>query len=197
VLRSGARPGDQIFVTGALGGAAAGLRVREQARALNARAARRLLGEFAPLVARQTTPAPRVEWGVLLGERALATAMIDVSDGFSSDLAHLCRESGVGATVEAARLPLEPAVAGAAAARGNFARTLAADALSLALHGGEDYELIFAVAPRDLKNVPRSLGRVRATRVAEITARPGLRLVRDGREEDLIPSGFEHFRAAG
>src|SRR5205085_499965 len=93
VLRSGARAGDQIFVTGTLGGAAAGLKILEshavsQSRVKLTRAQQRL-------VRRQTRPAPRVEWGALVGERRLATAMIDLSDGLSSDLAHLCRESGV------------------------------------------------------------------------------------------------------
>jgi thiamine-monophosphate kinase len=197
VLRAGARPGDQIFVTGALGGAAAGLRLFEHADSLAPRAARRLLDDFRPLAARQLTPRPRSEWGALLGGRALATAMIDLSDGLSSDLAHLCRESGVGATVEAARIPLEPAVKGARAIRnGGFARALEADALRLALHGGEDYELLFTVARRDLKSVPGRVGRVRAVRVGEITERPGVRLLGGGREEELSPSGFEHFRPA-
>ncbi|PYT03061.1 MAG: thiamine-phosphate kinase, partial [Acidobacteria bacterium] len=97
VLRSGALVGDQIFVTGSLGGAAAGLKILEkpaisQSRVKLTRAQRRL-------VLRQTRPAPRVEWGALVGERRLATAMIDLSDGLSSDLAHMCRESGVGARV--------------------------------------------------------------------------------------------------
>src|SRR5437763_7205608 len=132
VLRSGALVGDQIFVTGSLGGAAAGLKIleshavtqsdakltRQSTAKLTRQSTARLtraqhqLAELTRaqqrLVRRQTRPAPRVEWGALVGERRLATAMIDLSDGLSSDLAHLCRESGVGARVEAALLPFEP-----------------------------------------------------------------------------------------
>ena len=195
VLRSGARPGDQIFVTGALGGAAAGLRVHEHAGSLEPRAARRLLGRFEEVTSRQRTPAPRVEWGALLGERALATAMIDTSDGLSSDLSHLCGESGVGALVEAASVPVNQLVGRAPASRQAFARALKADALALALHGGEDYELLFTVRPSDLRKLPKIIKGVPATRIGEIRERGrGVKLLRDGREEDFTPSGFEHFR---
>ena len=198
VLRSGARPGDQIFVTGTLGGAAAGLRVFEHAATLPTAAARTFVRSFPELTLRQRTPAPRVEWGALLGERALATAMIDLSDGLSSDLAHLCRESGAGALVEAAGLPVNSHVGRAPASRHAFARALKADAHALALHGGEDYELLFTVRPSDLVRLPKKLGGVPVTRIGEITdARRGVRLLRDGREEILTPSGFEHFRPAG
>ena len=194
VLRSGARPGDQIFVTGALGGAAAGLRVQEHAGSLGPRAARRLLDRFKGLTSRQRRPAPRVEWGALLGERGLAAAMIDLSDGLSSDLAHLCRESGVGALVEAASVPVNPLVGRAPASPQAFARALKTDAL--ALHGGEDYELLFTVRPSDLRKLPKTVKGVPATRIGEITERGrGVKLLRDGREEDFTPSGFEHFRA--
>src|ERR1043165_148208 len=100
LLRSGAKAGDQIFVTGALGGAAAGLRILE-GRAGSA-SQWRLTRAQRRLISRQVKPEPRVEWGALLGERRLATALIDLSDGLSSDLAHLWRESGVGARVAAA-----------------------------------------------------------------------------------------------
>src|SRR5215213_6447157 len=106
VLRSGARAGDQIFVTGSLGGAAAGLKVLESVAVRKSKALRQ--SKTLGLVARQLRPTPRVEWGALLGERRLASAMIDLSDGLSSDLAHLCRESRVGAQIEAASLPIDP-----------------------------------------------------------------------------------------
>src|SRR5205085_3782222 len=187
VLRSGARPGDQLFVTGALGGAAAGLKVLEgraasQSPVRLSRAERRL-------VSRQLKPEPRVEWGALLGERRLAAALIDLSDGLSSDLAHLCRESGVGARVDAALLPLDPLLKSTAASE--------EDALSLALDGGEDFELLFAVRPRDASKLPAEVGGVPATRVGEITgARGKLRIIHGGRERPLKPAGFEHFRRA-
>src|SRR2546421_1331316 len=193
VLRSGAREGDQIFVTGALGGAAAGLKILES-RAVsqsNAKAVSqsnaKLTRAERQLVLRQTRPAPRVEWGVLVGERRLATAMIDLSDGLSSDLAHLCRESGVGARVEAALLPVEPLLKSTTANEDQ--------SLSLALGGGEDFELLFTVRARDAAKLPKELGGVRATRVGEITgARGKIKIVRGGRAHVLEPGGFEHFK---
>jgi thiamine-monophosphate kinase len=182
VLRRGARAGDQIFVTGALGGAAAGLKVLESRAVSRSRA--RLTRAERRLVARQLTPEPRVEWGALLGEKRLATAMIDLSDGLSSDLAHLCRESRVGADVEAALIPFDPSLKTASAA----------GALSLVLDGGEDFELLFTVRPRDASKLPAELDGVQVTRIGEITDTRGkLRLIRDGRARALKPRGFEHF----
>jgi len=197
VVRSGARPGDQIFVTGSLGGAAAGLRVFEHAATLPGEAAHAFPQRFLQLRARQRTPTPRVECGALLGERGLATAMIDTSDGLSSDLAHLCRESGVGALVNAASVPVNPHVRRVPAARGTFSLALKADALQLALHGGEDYELLFTVAPSNIPRLPKKLNGVPLTRIGEIRELGrGVKLLREGCEEDLTPSGFEHFRRA-
>jgi thiamine-monophosphate kinase len=188
VLRSGARPGDQVFVTGALGGAAAGLKVLEGRAGAPPRA--RLTRAQRRLVLRQTRPAPRVEWGALLGERRLATALIDLSDGLSSDLAHLCRESGVGARVDAALLPVDPLL--------KSTKVSEADALSLALDGGEDFELLFTASPRDIAKLPREVCGVPATRVGEVTgARGKVTIIRDGRERPLRPGGFEHFRRDG
>ncbi|HVF67512.1 MAG TPA: thiamine-phosphate kinase [Pyrinomonadaceae bacterium] len=178
VLRSGAKPGDQIYVTGFLGGAAYTLRdtARQSWHAAD--------GPQGSL--RETTPHPRVELGSALGSRRLATAMIDISDGLSSDLAHLCRESGVGARVEAASLPLDPLLKQAGLKK--------SDALSLALHGGEDFELLFTVSPRRAGAVEKLRGPVPVTRVGEITADAGrLELVEGRRTRRLKPSGFEHF----
>ena len=190
LTRGGARPGDQIFVTGSLGGAAAGLKL------LESRAARRPRSASSPkpaltsaergLVRRQTRPTPRVEWGALLGEKGLATALIDLSDGLSSDLAHVCRESGVGARVEASHLPVEPLLKAAG---------LSADeALALALDGGEDFELLFTAGARQAAKLPREVGGVPVTRVGEVTRERGrVMLVQDGRARPLRPGGFEHF----
>jgi thiamine-monophosphate kinase len=184
VLRSGARAGDQIFVTGSLGGAAAGLSVlRERA------AGARLTRAEGRLVRRQLRPEPRVEWGRRLCEERLASAMIDLSDGLSSDLAHLCRESGVGASVEAESLPLDPLLKSLSLTE--------TEALSLALDGGEDFELLFTVPAKRAARVPAELGGVRVTRVGEVTDDPKrLTLVREGRARRLRPRGFEHFGAS-
>ena len=186
VLRAGARPGDQIFVTGSLGGAAAGLRLLQEDS--DTKGADRRGRARRRLIRRQTRPTPRVEWGRLLGEQKLATALIDLSDGLSSDLSHLCAESGVGATVEAALLPLDPSIKAA-----GFDD---ADALRLALDGGEDFELLFTVRPRDASKLPGEVEGVRVTRVGEVTGERGnLKLLRDGRALPLRPGGFEHFKS--
>jgi thiamine-monophosphate kinase len=175
LTRGGAKAGDQIFVTGSLGGAAAGLKILESGAVGNRR-----------LVRRQTRPAARVEWGALLGERGLASALIDLSDGLSSDLAHVCRESGVGARVEASLLPLDPLL--------KTSGVGGDEALALALDGGEDFELLFTAGPRKASRLPREVAGVPVTRVGEVTAERGkIRLVRDGRARLLRPGGFEHF----
>jgi thiamine-monophosphate kinase len=186
VLRSGARPGDQLFVTGSLGGAAAGLRILE-ARADSASPATRrsLTRAERQLIARLDRPEPRVEWGTLIGERGLAAAMIDLSDGLSSDLAHLCRESGVGAVVEAGNLPVDPLLKSLVGGE---------EARRLALDGGEDFELLFAASPRRARRLPAEVEGVQVTRVGEITNRPGEVNIRMGSETlPLRPGGFEHF----
>lgn len=197
VLRSGAGAGDHIFVTGTLGGAAAGLKLLERANNLRTRAARRRsLSGLEELTKRQTHPTPRVECGALIGERRLASAMIDLSDGLSSDLAHLCAQSGVGALIEAARIPLAPWLRQADALNSDhFTRALKADALNLALHGGEDFELMFTVRPRDVARLPKRLGGVPLTRIGEVReAGEGIKISQDGRVENLHPSGFDHFQ---
>ena len=197
ILRSGARAGDQIFVTGSLGGAAAGLRVVESAGSTskNAGARRGRFSGAADLVGRQLRPTPRVEWGALLGGRRLATAMIDLSDGLSSDLAHLCRESKVGARVFADALPVNRLLTDRRALR----RVPRADELRrraewFATQGGEDFELLFTVRPRDVAEIPRQVGGVPATRIGEIRGRrSGIEIVRDGEARAFESSGFDHF----
>ncbi|MFL6228845.1 MAG: thiamine-phosphate kinase [Pyrinomonadaceae bacterium] len=197
ILRSGARAGDQMFVTGALGGAAAGLRLLERSLTLTEDLTEQFPPEFHELTARQTKPTPRVEWGALLGESGLATAMIDLSDGLSSDLAHLCRESDAGATLDWSQLPIDPLLRhDSALADNSFTHAVVADAHQLALHGGEDFELLFTVHPRDLLKLPRELAGVPVTRIGEITeATAGIKLQRHQHLEDLHPAGFEHFHS--
>ena len=131
----------------------------------------------------QMFPEPRLGVGLALLRRGLATAAIDLSDGISTDLAHLCRESGVGAEVEAAALPIHPLASTAGAPR---------RAMELALHGGEDYELLFA-APAAVR-VPRSVAGVRVTRIGKLVRGSGVSLVdAEGRSRALKPGGWEHF----
>lgn len=181
------RPGDQLYVTGRLGGAAAELKqmLRKSARRGSRRgtqAGARPQRKRGP----QQFPQPRIAAGVALRTLGVRTA-IDLSDGLSTDLHHLAAASGVHATVEAAHLPLHPLL-----------RDLPADeALRLALHGGEDYELLFA-APPDLA-IPAALDGVPLTHIGQLTEPAGARQSRvrllssDGRLHPLRPGGWQHF----
>ncbi len=188
IPRSGARPGDVIYVTGFLGDAAAGLRLLERGARLHTNSTeRRETNSVDLLLLRQLQPEPRVGWGILLGEQQLATSMIDISDGLSSDLNHLCEESGVGAVVEASRLPIDTVVQEICGRR-------ALDPLMLALHGGEDYELLFTVAPENESRLPRRVDGVSVTRIGEIKeAAEGVRVSEGAKVWKLEPGGWEHF----
>jgi thiamine-monophosphate kinase len=179
--RSGGRAGDILYVTGQLGGAAAEL------AALKARhrVARVTTTEGHP----QLYPEPRLDTGEALLRRELATACLDVSDGLSTDLAHLCAASGVGAEIEQEALPIHPLA-------GKFGP---AHALKAALHGGEDYELLFA-APASAR-MPSSLAGVPITRIGTLTRRragqPLMTMIEpNGKRTPLEPGGWEHFSAA-
>jgi thiamine-monophosphate kinase len=186
LFRRGAKPGDQIYVTGFLGDAAAGLRLIERGTKLHED--RGISHPVDNLLLRQLQPEPRVGWGLLLGEKQLATAMIDISDGLSSDLNHLCEESGVGAVVEASRLPIDEVVSELCGRR-------ALDPLMLALHGGEDFELLFTVSPEKVVQLPLRVDGVAITRIGEIRAAPeGVRISEGSHVWKLEPGGWEHFR---
>lgn len=193
VKRAGAQPGDQIYVTGNLGGAAAGLKLLE----LGARTDHRSVPALArgsadedaiqTLLKRQLRPQPRVGWGIVLGEQQLATAMIDLSDGVSSDLHHLCKESNVGAMIDAAAIPLDDDVRHLCGRR-------ALDPLALALHGGEDFELLFTVAPENISRLPKKVDGTTISRIGEITEQTGsVKVTEQNHVWDLRPGGFQHF----
>jgi len=177
VQRGGARPGDAVFVSGTLGDAAGGLRLLEKG------GIRGVVKPVRPLVRAFLDPAPRLKLGALLAGRKLASAMIDLSDGLSVDLAHICEESGVGAEIEAARVPISEALI-------RFAR----DPLDMALNGGEDFELLFTVRPAKLAAVEAQARRYRLTRIGRITPGRKIRLITpDGKIKPLRARGFEHF----
>jgi thiamine-monophosphate kinase len=193
VFRSGARAGDQIFVTGFLGDAAAGLRLLARGARPHRYTAPDLrqtddVHSIDRLLLRQLQPEPRVGWGLQIGTQKLATAMIDLSDGLSSDLNHLCRESDVGALIDAARVPIDPLVVELSGRR-------ALDPLMLALHGGEDFELLFTVAPEDVGRLPKRVDGVPLTCIGEITpAAEGVNISEGARRWKLEPGGWEHFK---
>jgi thiamine-monophosphate kinase len=128
-----------------------------------------------------------VGWGIVLGEEHLATSMIDISDGLSSDLHHLCEESKVGATIDAASLPLDETVVQLCGRR-------ALDPLALALHGGEDFELLFTMSPENVSRLPKRVDAVSCSRIGELTDKPYAVLIQEkNRSWNLQPQGFTHF----
>ena len=188
VMRSGARAGDQVFVTGSLGAAAAGLRLIERGAHL---AEQNLADDDSQkldhILLRQLRPEPRVGWGIVLGEERLATSMIDLSDGLSSDLNRLCTASNVGALIDSALLPVDDRVTELCGRR-------ALDPLQLALHGGEDFELLFTVKPSDVARLPKRVDGVEIKRIGEITdSRDGVRVSEGTRVWELKPGGWVHF----
>ena len=188
VKRSGARTGDKIYVTGSLGGSAAGLRLIER----GAHLADQYLGTtetqaLDQLLVRHLRPEPRVGWGIVLGQEKLATSMIDISDGLSSDLNHVCRESQVGALIHSSELPIDPQVVELCGRR-------ALDPLQLALNGGEDFELLFTVSPDLVSKLPRRVDGVEITHIGEIIdSTAGVKISEGSRIWDLEPSGWKHF----
>jgi thiamine-monophosphate kinase len=187
VTRAGARPGDVIVVTGSLGAAAGGLAVSRATAAKTAEVLSRPWGR--ELVDAFERPVARVGEGQLLA-RCGATAMMDLSDGLAKDLARLCRASGVGARVELGAVPVSTALR-------EGAGSLDLDALSLALGGGEDYELLATLGPGDADVARRELDErfgVQLTAVGTITEGPGLVAVdADGGEAPLDAVGWDHF----
>ena len=177
--RSGARPGDALYVTGKLGGAAAELEaILKRGRRVSTP---NNLDNHPHLY-----PEPRIDTGEALLRRNLATACLDISDGLSTDLAHLCRASAVHAEIEQSALPIHPL----AQKRGSVV------ALKSALHGGEDYELLFT-APASVR-MPSSIAGVPVTRIGSITprrsGRPLMTLITpNGTRTPLEPAGWEHF----
>lgn len=186
VTRSGAKSGDQIFVTGYLGGAAAGLRLIERGAHLPSEGSDDLhLVDHVML--RQLRPEPRVGWGMVLGQERLATAMIDISDGLSSDLNHLCSESSVGALLDSSLIPIDQKVADLCGRR-------ALDPLQLALHGGEDFELLFTVGPDKVSRLPRRVDGISITHIGEIQdASEGIKISEGSRVWELASGGWRHF----
>lgn len=179
LLRSGARPGDLLYVTGSLGGAALGLeqlaqlataRKRPSPPALSPAQRQRLAPHLAP--------EPRLVQGQWLRRHGIASAAIDLSDGLSTDLTHLCEESGVAAEIHDASLPFYPGAT-----------------LAHALHGGEDYELLFAARPS--VRLPRSIAGVPVTAIGCVlprhTGSPTITLHTAQGSQPLVPHGWQHF----
>ncbi|RMH31828.1 MAG: thiamine-phosphate kinase [Nitrospirae bacterium] len=192
LTRNGARIGDILYVSGTLGDAYAGLRLLQaSARSQSIPLIPPRFHQF--LRARHLRPTARLALGRLLSTRQLASAAIDLSDGLSGDLGHLCRESRVGAEIDSTALPLSKPC-----------RTLAAawnqDPMDWALTGGEDYELLFTV-PQDRQHRLERLARSRGEPITPIgricSPRYGIRLkMPDGTTRNIAPTSYEHFRSS-
>lgn len=182
VLRSGANVGDLIFVTGSLGGAAAGLKLLEEGFSYNS--PEKIWQKN--LLLKQLQPFPRASDGLFLRENNLATAMIDLSDGLSSDLAHLCRASSVGAKIYADKIPFHKNL-------NSIAKSIG-EKIDYALNGGEDFELLFTVNPKKNFKAENLLKNRRFIRIGETTANVGIsELSIENKIEFLQPKGFRHF----
>jgi len=194
LTRRGAQVGDLLYVTGTLGDSLAGLQllsIAKRRRVEEVPAIRRQDRQY--LIERHRRPSPRVAVGRLLAAHRFATSAIDLSDGLSGDLAHICEQSGVGAEVDASALPLSPACLRYAMARHK-------DPVQLALAGGEDYELLFTVSPGNgagVRQLARSVG-CRLSCIGKIRPkRIGLRLVgSNGPPRKLVVTSYRHFEAA-
>jgi thiamine-monophosphate kinase len=178
ILRSGARPGDLLCVSGKLGEAELGLRLIQ--RKMHKK--KRWLG----LLKEQFYPEPRLALGEWLVAHRFATSMIDTSDGLSTDLGHICQASGVGAIVWTEKVPVVRVPA--------ELRRLGLDSLDLALNGGEDYELLFTISGKLADRLPRKLGGVSISVIGEITrGKEVVLLGPDGNSTLLQPKGWDPF----
>ena len=180
LLRSGARPGDLIYVSGWLGEADIGLQFLKRSKRPANTKDRRLR--------KHLYPEPRLALGQWLAEKRLASAMMDLSDGLSSDLPRLCFASGAGAYIKSSHVPL--------AQGATQARKLGLNPLRLALHGGDDYELLVTVPPQKRRLVPRTFRGLPLTPIGVITGEKRM-VVADklGRKHPLDPGGWDPFRA--
>lgn len=178
VLRSGAQIGDLIFVTGSLGGAAAGLKLLEQGEKYEN-------SKHINLLLKQLKPNPQIEIGEILGDKNLASSMIDLSDGLSSDLTHLCRASKVGAKIYPEKIPVNKKI------KFNLSFD---EKLNYALNGGEDFELLFTINQKKYFQLEKELKMPRIFHIGEITANAEIiELIIDEKSQTLQPKGFRHF----
>jgi thiamine-monophosphate kinase len=179
VRRAGAKRGDIIYVSGRLGQAETGLE--------RLRSAKSFANGKDPCLEKHLYPKPRLALGQWLAKKRIASAMMDLSDGLSSDLPRLCAASDGGARIEAKLI---------ASVRLSYAETKRGiDALQLALHGGEDYELLFTVPRNKTKLIPKSFQGLPLTPIGEIISVPKILLIgEDGREQALKPGGWDPFR---
>jgi thiamine-monophosphate kinase len=182
ILRSGAKPGDLIYVSGHLGLAALGLRELQKFP--------RRSGTNSPFIRAHLYPPIRLNLGEWLARKRGATSMMDISDGFALDLQRLCEASGVGARIDEQRVP-GPVIPDALA---RMLRLQKGESSDLAFHGGDDYELLFTVPRKNASKLPSKFQGVPLTQVGEITREKRITLIsKDGDESNLEIRGWDPF----
>ena len=175
--RSGAKVGDLIYMTGNLGESAAAVHLLASGK----------------MTKRDVFPQPKIEVGAWLATERIATSAIDISDGLSTDLGHICEQSGTGSEIKAAAVPINP-LAKSLKETERSRRLPGCLSLELGLHGGEDYELLFT-APKS-KRVPKEIAGVSITQIGEILGGRRMYLVHEGKRTILRPRGWEHFKSS-
>ena len=186
LTRAGARAGDDVYVTGTLGDAAVGLLRLQEAQLDGSSGGQESETGSA---ARYLRPDPRVRAGLLLGRNRAASSCMDLSDGLADGVRQIAQASSVGIAVDAAAIPMRAQSREWLSQRGR-------NPVDVALAGGDDFELIFTVGPRQtgrLKAVRRLLGDLPMTRIGVVTRNARLIVKEEGGERDL-PEGYEHFR---
>jgi thiamine-monophosphate kinase len=176
LTRTGARPGDDVYVTGSLGGAAIGLRTLER-------------GTAGPGTDRYLRPHPRVRAGMILGRTRAASSCMDLSDGLADGVRQIADASGVGISIDSAAIPLGEGVADWHAREGG-------DPIDTALSGGDDYELLFTVRPAQrgrFRGARRQFSDLPVTKIGVVTKARDVH-IRDGERVRPLPPGYEHFR---
>jgi thiamine-monophosphate kinase len=182
LTRAGARPGDDVYVTGVIGAAAAGLQM------LQADPNRAGAASVDPCIGQYLYPEPRLRLGTLLGRNRAATACMDLSDGLADAVHQIAGASRVGVTIDAGALPIAPAARRWFEDRGQ-------NAVAAAVTGGDDYELLFTARPRLRGRLAaaRRHGDAPLTRIGSCTAGAAV-VLRDGGVERPMPPGYSHFR---
>ncbi len=184
ITRSGGKPGDLLYVTGTLGNAVAGLEILRKKERFT---------DFTPLIRQHQTPKARWQEGLLLAKEKIPSAMIDISDGLSSDLTHLAHQSGVGTEIELSQIPISFSLK-------RYTKWIGTDPIPYALHGGEDYELLFSV-PLKKANQMEALIRnktISARCIGRLVQKEKGLLVKDrkGIMHPMKAEGYDHLKGA-
>jgi thiamine-monophosphate kinase len=191
LTRAGARAGDDLYVTGEIGAAAAGLAWSIWSKgSKDGEGSKELEGieGINACVRRHCAPVPRVRFGALLGRNRAASACVDLSDGLADGVRQIAEASGLGAAIDGGALPIPAAAV-------EWFQRAGADPVLAAIAGGDDYELLFAVPRRGrgrLATVVRQGRGLTVTRIGQLTVEPALAVVRNGAAEPM-PAGFVHF----